>query len=441
MDRRLHPSDRKLDRDAEANRARRTSVRLWTGWFGVRNAEPPGWSTSIPMNAWKVLAKGRSELALVVLAGVLLGIGIGRPVLSLSQSSSPATLADSTPADGAAPTSSPGTSAGASPPAAGTPSAPATALIPPAPPVRTVGPVPGEIRERFGLADFYQKCVLADGFPIVSSERVSDYALLEAAYLIDCMLTGRDDIRKRLIENKVRFVVMATSELTTQIPEHSDLSPSKYWDRRARGLGATRERPAVSCGEENLLGFPGDPYRDENILVHEFAHAIHALGLPEEFDARLRAVYERAMAQGLWRGKYASTNHHEYWAEAVQSWFGTNRPPDHDHNHVDTRPELIEYDPAVADLVRETFPADWEYVAPSQRKEPRHLAQFVLRHEDRFEWPRDLDRWYREYYAKAQATRRDPGKTEAAAAETPDMRRPNDEDTAPSACGPSGQDG
>ena len=61
------------------------------------------------------------------------------------------------------------------------------------------------------------------------------------------------------------------------------------------------------------------------------------------------------MAKGLWAKKYAATNRHEYWAEAVQSWFGTNREPDHDHNHVNTREELIEYDPAIAELCAEVF--------------------------------------------------------------------------------------
>ena len=44
--------------------------------------------------------------------------------------------------------------------------------------------------------------------------------------------------------------------------------------------------------------------------------------------------------------------HHEYWAEGVQSWFNTNRPPDHDHNHVDNREELKAYDPPLAKLVK-----------------------------------------------------------------------------------------
>jgi hypothetical protein len=79
--------------------------------------------------------------------------------------------------------------------------------------------------------------------------------------------------------NKTRFTVMAHDEWTTDVPEHSDLRPPEYWDRRARGLGATRSRPSVSCGEENLLAMKGDPYSTENILIHEFAHAIHEMGL------------------------------------------------------------------------------------------------------------------------------------------------------------------
>ena len=50
------------------------------------------------------------------------------------------------------------------------------------------------------------------------------------------------------------------------------------------------------------------------------------------------------MSEGLWKTKYAAVNSREYFAEGVQSWFNNNRPPDHDHNHVDTRKELIEYE-------------------------------------------------------------------------------------------------
>ncbi|MBP89974.1 MAG: hypothetical protein CMJ64_25240 [Planctomycetaceae bacterium] len=241
------------------------------------------------------------------------------------------------------------------------------------------------------LGAFYKKHASCGGFPIISSEKVSDAALLEAAYLIDRMLEGREDIRQALIESKTRFSIMAADEFTTEIPEHSDLTPKNFWDRRARGLGATPVRPSVSCGEENLLCLRGDPYYEENILVHEFAHAIHDMGLKnidEEFDRKLKAIYDQAMAEGLWKKKYAANNHHEYWAECVQSYFGTNRPPDHDHNHVDTREELKDYDPRVFALIDDVFRGNpWDYTRPAKRKHLSHLKELDVEKLPAFSWP------------------------------------------------------
>ena len=168
----------------------------------------------------------------------------------------------------------------------------------------------------------------------------------------------------------VRVAVMAESELTTDVPEHSDLTPKKYWDKRARGLGATRLRPASSCAEENLLGLKGDRYSGESIFIHEFAHTMH-MGLRRidpAFDARLKKLYKAALAGGFWQKTYAATNVGEYWAEGVQSYFDANReavPGDGIHNHVDTREELKAYDPALFKLIDEVYRgATWRYMAP-----------------------------------------------------------------------------
>ncbi|MHA3772162.1 hypothetical protein ACXR0O_11545 [Verrucomicrobiota bacterium sgz303538] len=119
-------------------------------------------------------------------------------------------------------------------------------------------PVPDAVRQQFHLAPFYQKYVDAGGLPIVGSSKVSDDALKECAWIVQHMLEKRPDILQALGKTGVRFAVMAYNEYTTDIPEHSTLQPQVYWDRRARGLGATQERPAVSCAEENLLAYPGD---------------------------------------------------------------------------------------------------------------------------------------------------------------------------------------
>lgn len=236
-----------------------------------------------------------------------------------------------------------------------------------------------ELRESFDLPPFYQKVLRVEGFPIVSSGKVPDAALEEAAQVVRSMLAKRPDILRQLAKNKVRLGIMAVDERTCDLPEHADLEPAAYWNRRARGLGASRQRPCVSCGEENLLHNPGDPYSTESIMVHEFAHAIHEMGvndLDDSFDERLQAAYDAAMEAGKWKDLYAAQNHHEYWAEGVQSWFDTNRENDAIHNHVDTREELLEYDPALAALCREVFgDNEWRYVRaddPSRAEEP-HL--------------------------------------------------------------------
>lgn len=253
---------------------------------------------------------------------------------------------------------------------------------------------PPTIKEKFELPDFYQQWIDVGGFPVVASETVNPYALREAAWLINKMLGHRPDILKALAENRVRFSIMAYNEMTTAIPEHSDLKPDFYWDRRARGLGATSHRPSVSCGEENLLNYPSDPYGTENILVHEFAHAIHQMGLSTvdpDFDKRLKVLYEAAMDKGLWKSTYASTNKEEYWAEGTQSWFNTNRENDAQHNHVSKRGILKEYDPDLAELLTEIYEdADWRYTNAVKRLNLPHLEGYNPDNAPKFEWPLEL---------------------------------------------------
>jgi hypothetical protein len=263
-----------------------------------------------------------------------------------------------------------------------------------APPDMDLGPVappPPEVVQRLNLSPFYKKHLDVGGLSIVSSQEVPDAALLEAAWLVRQMVGPRTDILQTLGRNRVRLVVMAHTEMTTDIPEHSDLRPRDYWDRRARGLGASRRRPAVSCGAENLLGYPGDPYATENILIHEFAHAIHQMALRDidpTFDPRLKEVFEQSLAAGRWKGTYAATNKEEFWAEGVQSWFDTNRENDHEHNHVNTRHELKEYDPALARLLEEVFgDRPWRYTRPHTRRHLPHLAQWNPDDNPRFRWP------------------------------------------------------
>lgn len=249
-----------------------------------------------------------------------------------------------------------------------------------------------DARARFHLESHYQRSVWVGPLPVVGSRQVSPFALREAAWIVGHLLEGRDDLLVTLASNQTRLAVMAWNEFTTDIPEHRSLTPRVFWDRRARGLGATPEAPAVSCAEENLLGYPGDPYATENILVHEFAHAVHEMGmkaLDPTFDGRLREAFQSATNRALWKGTYAGTNHEEYWAEGVQSWFDDNRENDALHNHVNTRVELKAYDPGLAGLCAEVFgERAWRYVKPNRRAaaDRAHLVGFDADNAPRFRW-------------------------------------------------------
>lgn len=255
-----------------------------------------------------------------------------------------------------------------------------------------------------GVPEYYVQRIEVDGFPIVASERVSAFALKEAGYIIRGMLKNRPDVLDAMIKSGSRLCILGWNEFTTDQPEWRWLAnrsnrdfpgvqAKDYFDARARGMGGSQSDPYCSCGEENLLGYPGDPYWQENILIHELAHNIHLRGMVNidaTFDSRVLAAYERAKGIGLWKGKYASVNHHEYFAEGVQSWFDNNRQDDHDHNHVDTRLELMEYDPGLASLCREVFgDTEFRYTKPVERLEG-HLEGYRTEQAPTFTWPKRL---------------------------------------------------
>ena len=248
--------------------------------------------------------------------------------------------------------------------------------------------MPDSLRESLKLAPFYQKCLDADGLPVLGSTNVSDYAMLEARWILLHMLSHRPEILQIMATNRARLVVMASNEYTTDVPEQADESPKVFWDRRTRGLGGR----ISSCAEENLLCFPGDPYSTENILIHEFGHAILNVGMraiDPSFKARVREAHRKATEAGLWKGTYAATDVEEYWAEGVQDWFDNNRENDAQHNSVNTRAELKEYDPTLAALCAEVFgETPWRYIKPMDRPaaERAHLAGFDPAISPRFRW-------------------------------------------------------
>ncbi len=226
------------------------------------------------------------------------------------------------------------------------------------------------------LPSFYQKCIVVQGIPIVSSAKVSNKAILAAKEVVDVMLRKRPELSKPMLARKLRIAIMAPTEQTLDIPEHSDLQkafPETDWNKRARGLGATVERPCVSGAEENLLGLAGDRYRGESILIHELGHTVLNFGLEstdKSFRPRLLKSFEEAKKSGVWAKTYAITNLDEYWAEGVQSWFDCNQKGpvggNGVHNEIWNRQELKLKDPGLYQLLSEVFVADWLWKDPTK---------------------------------------------------------------------------
>jgi len=180
-------------------------------------------------------------------------------------------------------------------------------------------------------SNYYTRlCTSGSGIKVVTGPRATDAALEKTAYLIDRVLANVDSkIVQKMNENGFRHAVMAAypKELTTDIPEHSFLTPADYWNERARGLGGTIDHPLGSNAEENALCHSNDRYLGEDITIHEFAHSLHLVGLSQvypDFDAKLNKAYRSAKSSNIWGSHYGMTNKNEYWAEGVQSYFNAN---------------------------------------------------------------------------------------------------------------------
>lgn len=218
-----------------------------------------------------------------------------------------------------------------------------------------------------GLDAFYKKYVDADGIPIVSSDKVNNVALNRAARVISQVLSKREDVKKAMIAKGCKVMIIGEKEEVCEVPEYKHICDTPentaYWNKRARGFGGAPEHDfSASCGEENVICLPGDRYRGESILVHEFAHIIHMVGILSinpNFNNELETLRLKAIKKGLWKGTYAISNKEEYFAETVQSFFDCNKysaEPNGVHNAINTRVKLKEYDPDMYNLLLQYFP-------------------------------------------------------------------------------------
>src|SRR6185503_10004543 len=169
-----------------------------------------------------------------------------------------------------------------------------------------VVPIDDELRRSYRIDPFYKKTITSAGVVVVGSDKVSDWAFLEAAYTLDHQLHDSPSwVRDALTTNKVRLAILAVVEYTMDLPEtnrrNRTVAEAAFQDRRSRGLGGM---PDCSCAEENLLNLRGDPYggdgspgSGENITIHEFSHTLaSAIGRYQGRDGPFWTKLRKALA-------------------------------------------------------------------------------------------------------------------------------------------------
>lgn len=159
-------------------------------------------------------------------------------------------------------------------------------------------------------ASFYKKGILAQDILIATSQKVSDFTLLEAAYQFDqVMKTVKPDVAKRIRERKVLCVLVGKDELTSDMPQFKSDKTGReldFYNWRQRGfLTKVDGRSTVLFAEEDVMEYEGG-MQIESILIHEFGHVIDGAGFDENQRRMLKEAFEQAKAKGLWNDGLAA---------------------------------------------------------------------------------------------------------------------------------------
>lgn len=218
---------------------------------------------------------------------------------------------------------------------------------------------------------FYKKFgITKTGIRIKSSNLVSDKAYETLTKMVDVMLIKIPEVVKVLHKYNAEIAIYAFSENAYDIPEHR--IGSMILKRPVEGFGGIVDDPVTSVSEVNVLrireGEHVTKYPNEMILAHEFAHAIHLIGINHLEDQTLadeiREAYEDAKASGKWSNTYAIGNYEEYFATMTTIWFNvmaesTDGSWDGTRGPINKRDEMKEYDPKIYSIMKKIYTEDY----------------------------------------------------------------------------------
>jgi hypothetical protein len=249
-----------------------------------------------------------------------------------------------------------------------------------------IGPPPA----KFKIDPYYTKFTWAREFVVVGRE-ASDASLLKANDIIRKMFAYRHDILKALIGDGVKLVVLGRNGKISALPEFRNSGTNV--DLLARVADYTAEKKLVVVGEENVMGDLNEPWVGDNLVIRQMARAFYEVTarrpvdpnwnnrgravqqyelrvkrLDIEFDQKLSALFDAAVAKGLWKGTAAVHDRVAYWTAGVLAYFnaaGQTAAPGDAAHPITTREALKAYDAGLFDLVNETMAydghVDWRY--------------------------------------------------------------------------------
>lgn len=220
---------------------------------------------------------------------------------------------------------------------------------------------------------FFSKKLNCHGILIKSHLIVDDKALQEAATRVWSEIGRSPGIIFNMTQAHAEVHIIGKDQFPSDLPELAKYKGKPYdgkltIDERTRGVGGLQ----ASCGEENLLMLPSDRYKGSDICRHEFAHTILSYGVDVVTRSMVKLQYRRAMNQGKWRGSYAASNYHEYWAELSMWYFGSWGYS----GTMDPKPEkgvawLKSYDPDGYELLDKIYSGRWKVNKISIKKEQK----------------------------------------------------------------------
>ena len=176
--------------------------------------------------------------------------------------------------------------------------------------------------------DYYSQYLERDGLWIKTASHVDPRALHAASATLDLMMGNiRSDIPACMLRDGAAVAIIPKDAWLIHLPEwasfrgQTDHVGRSYDGPTHRGQGTSPVAPVTSTSEEDLLRLPGNTSPDIDVLIHEFAHAIHSGCFTPADHAQLDAFYDEAIQTGLWAGDYAVSNKWEFFAVVTTLYF------------------------------------------------------------------------------------------------------------------------